>query len=195
MNQIRTSLKKNQKQIKWILFFLFLSFLISYIFFKKVDQSLLIEEIKNIPNYLQNNHINYLFLHFIILAILIASSITIIGFLLFPIYFLFEFSCVFYNILIFTNIYHLSGLLYGILYAILTKLVYLVLLLIIFKKGYDLIKVGIRYLTNKNDTELKSYIIKSGKRIIVYILAIFMNDILIYLFANRLLLKLLFIIH
>lgn len=100
MNFIRTSLKLDKKYLKILLAFLCLGIFVGFIFYKKIDSTFFIDDIQNIVTNLESVHINFFFLHFIIISILIASSFMIFGVLLFPVYFLWEIICISYSIFI-----------------------------------------------------------------------------------------------
>lgn len=190
MNMVGTSFKNHKNLLKFLIAFVILGILISFLLFNKFENKDIILSIKNIEEYLHNNHINYLLTHFTIVSIMITSSLTIIGTITFPIYLLYEIISINYNILIFIKAYHFAGLIYGILYNFLTKFVFLLLLIILFKKVINIIKV----LFNSDEKITLYSLNKNIKIIICLIIAIIINDLLIYLFASKILEKLLFII-
>lgn len=194
MNMLRTNLKKHQNLLKAIIIILVIGFIISFLLYNKMDNSKVINEIKNIEEYLNSNNINFIILHLLSVSILITCSITVIGLVIFLIYLLFEIVSIFYNLLIFCAAFKLKGFIFSIFYLILTKLIYLILLFIIFQKLYTIIKYLITSYTNKNSSEAKFIIIKNLKKIIICLLGLFINDLLIYFFANDILLKLTFLI-
>lgn len=194
MNMLRTNLKKHQNLLKTIIIILVLGFIISFLLYNKMDNSKIINEIKNIEEYLNSNNINFIIPHLLSISILITCSITVIGLVIFPIYLLFEIVSIFYNLFIFCAAFKLKGFIFSIFYLILTKLIYLILLFIIFQKLYTIIKYLITSYTNKNNSETKFIIIKNLKKIIICLLGLFINDLLIYFFANDILLKLTFLI-
>ncbi len=192
MKNIRTSIKNNQKLLKWLLFFILFGILIGFILYEKTGDTTT-RELSNITAYLKDNHINYIVLHLFILSLIIMGSLTIIGIVIIPIYLVFEISCITYSILAFVSIYNFSGFIYGFLYNIITKLVFIILLLCLFKKLITIIKILINLYLNKEITEeynIKNYL----KKISIFILTIFLNDIFIYLWASKILLKLAFIL-
>ncbi len=194
MAKINSIIKKNKKFIKFISFFMLLGFLISFVIYKEIDKIHVLDEIKNLSNYLTENHINYIPIHFIIVSCLICSSILLIGLILIPIYLLYESICLGFNIFTFISLYHFKGFIYGIFYLLLTKGLYLILIILIIKKIFNIIKQLLAFFLHKQDINFKILFLKNLKSIITYIILIFINDIIIYFFANTILLKLLFII-
>ncbi|MDE5539592.1 MAG: hypothetical protein K2J20_03820, partial [Bacilli bacterium] len=90
MIKIGTSLKNNQSFLKVLGLIMLLGLLIGFLIYKKMDNANLITELQNIDQYLKNNHLNYIFMHFIIISIMLTCSLTCIGLIIFPIFFLFE---------------------------------------------------------------------------------------------------------
>lgn len=190
MNYIGTSLKTSKKRLKFIIFFLIFSLIISFIIYNKFNSRELLNEIKNLNLYLKNP-LNFIFIHIIYISILIMSSFTITCIILFPLYFLYESISLFFNIFIFFRLYKLKGLIFSICYITFTKLIYLILIFILIKTLFNLIKA----LSNKNSDEFKYSLTKNIKKAYLIIFLIIINDIFIYLFSNNILLKLIFIIN
>ena len=188
MKKFGTSLNLSKKQKRVLIIFLGISLVLGYILSKKINNSPLIEDISNITISLENNHINFIFLHILVLSILIASSTVIIGIFLFPIYFLFELSSISYSLFTFISIFHFSGFLYGLLYNFIIKLFYLVALYIIYKNILRIVK-KIRQKCQDSLVFKKCY-----QNIILGIISIFIYDLFLYLLGSTILLKLSFII-
>ena len=191
MKQIRTSLNLSKKQKQFLLIILFLGILIGFLLYKKIDQSLVIDNITNIESTLENNRINFLFMHLIVLSLLIASSTLMIGIILFPIYFIMEIATITYSILCFSNAFQISGVLYGIIYNIITKGFYIILLIILTKNIYKIAKMNITTWKNKENHQIDS---KEYKKIAILSLSILVYDLFLYLLGSEILLKLSFII-
>lgn len=190
MNQIGNILKKHRKLVKIIILLGILSLILSFIIFKKIDNIKLINEIKNIEELLKNNKINYILIHFIILALLFSSFFIGLGLILFPMYILFELVSVGYNIIIFSNIFSIKGFIYALFYNFFTKIIYILLICILFKKLIELLKIILTIFSNKEDVANKYLFKVKVKKIITLFVFILLNDVLIYLFANKVLIKL-----
>lgn len=191
MNSIKISLKNNKKYFKIGLILLFIGFFIGFILVKKLNIEPILENIKSISNYLNNNKINFLLNHILTLTILAFASLTIIGLILFPLNIIYEGICIFFNIYSFSKVFKFNGFIYGIIYSILTKALYLILVLIIIKKIIGLLK---SILLKNDKTTKKTLIIKDIKHISIYLSILIINDLLIYLVGNRILAMFLFII-
>lgn len=191
MNKFGTSFKYNKNLLKGLLLFIIISFLISFLLFNKLDNSNIINSSKNIIEYLSNQNINYILIHFIVISVLLTCSLTVIGIAMFPLYFLYEIISINYSIFIFIKAFQFSGFVYGIIYSILTKGIFLFLLLLLFKKVANIIKCIIKM----EEEKAQNYSIKKNfKAILIIIGGIVLNDLLIYLIAGKIILKLSFII-
>lgn len=194
MNNLRKywqyCLKNKAKLIKYLIIFLCFSFILSYLIFKHIDNTLILTDLENIENILKNTHINYLFYHFLVFSILFTFSFTGIGILLFPIYLVFETVSIWYNLWIFTKLYHLGGLFYSLIYIMLTKMLFFLFLLLIFKRLLNLIKI----IFTKKDIDFRYAFLVNLKKIFIISLFLFLNDIFIYFLGNIILEKFLFLI-
>lgn len=189
MINLKTILKNNKKNLKYLFLLLFLGFLICFILIKKTDPTNIIEEIKNIDIYLKTNHINFIPSHFIYVIILCFSSFIILGPILIIIYMLYEAVCISFNIYTLTLCYKINGFIYSLFYNIITKFIFIFLIFKIFKISLKICKS-----ITKKDEEAKASIIKNSKKLALYFCLIILNDVIIYLIGNTILSKLLFII-
>jgi len=193
MLNLRTSLNNNKKYIKFIMMLLFLGFLIGFILYNNLDNSIIINEIKNIDNLLKDNNINFMFNHFVTVTLLVATSIIIVGLVLIPLYIIYEGVCITYSILSFINVFKFNGLIYGLLYNILIKGLYLALLVIIYINLLKIFKLIVY--DYKNINNIKVPINNNIKIILVCFLFISINDLLVFLFMNKILSWWLFILN
>ena len=184
MKYINSYLKKHQKYLKFIFITLIIGFIMGLFFYHKTDNTLFNTELKNIANILENNHLNYFLFHLIVLSLILVASFSVIGLILIPLYLLYEGICLGYNFLSFFTIFHFKGLLFSLIYLLITKLLYLILIIILFSQTLSLIK----YLINLLKAKSPSYNLHHHlKIIIISILSIFLNDLFIYLFAHKIL--------
>ncbi len=191
MNNLRTSPIFKKKYVKIFSFIYLISLIISFILYSKLNNPTILDNIKNITQYLNTNHINFIFNHLIIISIFLISSIFLIGIIIFPLYFLFELITINFNLIVLFNIYKLKGLIFGFIYTFLTKFIYLIFILLIYKK---LIKILKQFISKNSSDSLTIFLKKNIISIFIYLIIIFLNDLLIYLFLTKILSKLLFII-
>ena len=193
MKYLGTSLKLNRKQIKILGVILFLGVFIGYLLYKKIDASLITEDITNICDHLQNTHLNFIFIHVVVLCVLIATSLVGVGIFLLPLYFVWELACVSYSVFIFQNVFGVSGLIYGLLYNIIIKMVYFLCLFLIFKNVLMLFKRRICGLYHGEDKQV-FLASKQYRVILINVGIILIYDILLHFLGNQILAKLCFLI-
>lgn len=189
MINVKNTLINNKKELKYLGILLFLGFLFGFLILKKLNINPILEEIKNINIYINENHINFLNPHFLIISLLTILSLFIVGIILFPIYLIYESICIFINIYTLTMVYKLNGFVYSILYNIITKLIFMIMLLKIFKV---LIKIGKTII--KKEQNKKEIITKYLKKVFIYFSIIIVNDFILYLLGSKILSIFLFII-
>lgn len=182
-------LKNHQKLIKILSFLFILSFIISIFLYQKLKNEAILQEYQNLANYLEINHINYLIYHFIILSLVISSLILGIGFILFPFYFMFEIISLNYNLFTLINLFKFKGFIFSLFYNILTKLIYLILIIYIFQKNLNILKIFISNSTKYDSLTKNTLIITNLKKIIISSFFIILNDIFIYFFGAKILLS------
>ena len=193
MNYDAITLKKYQKTIKKSLIIIFISLIISFFIYHKLDNSSLINNLKNIKDILNSNHINYLFLHFNNLSLLIVLILLGLGFIYIPLFFIKELISIFYSMFIFIKIAHFSGFLFSIIYNLITKGIYLILILILIKKVLNIYHLISKSIISKIPID-KSIFTNNLKFLLILILLIVTNEIFIYLFAHKIILKFIFIL-
>ena len=192
MNRLENVLFKNRKYLQKILIFSLIGLFLGYLLYHKMPNEALLRELASIKDILVNKHINFLVIHFIIASILIMASIVGIGIILLPLYFIFEVTCISYNIFCFISVFKFRGFIFSIFFNLITKGLYLLLILIISKKLISILKLFLMSLKNANIT---LYSLKKHLKIIVLgLILIIINDIFIFTFGSKILLKLSFLI-
>ena len=187
MKLMKKTLKLNKKQKKIVIFILVMGLITGYILYKKMSPTML-DNITNIKSNLENNSLNFIGLHIITLALILASSFFFIGPILFVLYFLWEVSCISFSLISFSSAFQFSGFLYGLLYNILTKLNFIICLIIILKKVTRIIKSII----HKEPFDI-NILKKEYRDILIALIAIILYDIFLYFFGGTILLKLCFL--
>ena len=185
---IRTSLKSNKYKLIFIgVLFLIGIFFGIIIFFKqpniiKENISLQLELFTQV---ITSNRVNQLLYHLIILIILFILNFTVIGFLG-TIFYLFYEGCSFgFSVAIFTYKYKLSGLLFSILFNIVTKFCFLLLLMYVSYKGITVIKRVIGSIVLKQN-DITYLFIKRNLTVLSIIISIsLISDILLYAVGSK----------
>lgn len=194
MKLLGTGIKLNKRQLKFLLFILFLGVLCGFLFYIKVDSSVFIKQIQEIDINLQSSHVNFIINHILVLFFLLSTSFSIIGIILFLLYVVWEVTCISYSSFVFMNAFGFSGLIYGIIYNLVIKFFFLFSLFVIFKKVYFIFK---NKFFNKDDQEQQMMHFsfkKKNMEIIICCICIILYDIFLYFLGSQILLKLTFLL-
>lgn len=175
-------------------YFIFLSIILGiglvlgfiYVAFLSNDSKLLIEtSFQNFLQDLSNIRINLISTHIFILPLLLIASFLVIGIPLGIIYLLYNGFLIGFSLDNFIIVGGFKGFIFGLIYNIITKLVYLFLLIMLIT---TLIKISINiinYLVKKNRF-YKDKIIVLFKKALMCIILIILNDIILYFIGNNL---------
>ena len=135
----------------------------------------------NINNFLQSfgtSNISILVQHLVILSTLLILSIFLIGGPLVIFFMFYNGFTIGFIISSITCIFGIKGMLFGVLYVIISKLVFIVLLIIFSVNLFKIVKCVIDYLVYKKSNKESLSIFM--KRSIVFIGIIMISDIILY---------------
>jgi len=180
-------------RVKMILVIIVVSLLVAFVIYQKIDKNTTIKMVEGITGILETNRLNFLIYHIIIIAFLFLSVLLPFRHLIFIIYLFLELICINFNLIAFFSVYHLPGLLYSLLYIIITKGIYLILISIFYKLSYSTLTTVKDTLTSEPKS-LMVYLNKRAHLLLGIILGLFLNDLVIYFLGNSILYKLCFIL-
>lgn len=135
----------------------------------------------NINNFLQSfdaSNISVLVQHLVILSTLLILSIFLIGGPLVIFFMFYNGFTIGFIISSITCIFGIKGMLFGVLYVIVSKLVFVVLFIIFSVNLFKIVKCVIDYLVYKKSN--KESLVMFMKRSIVFIGIIMISDIILY---------------
>ena len=135
----------------------------------------------NINNFLQSfsaSNISILVQHLVILSTLLILSIFLIGGPLVIFFMFYNGFTIGFIISSITCIFGIKGMLFGVLYVIISKLVFIVLFIIFSVNLFKIVKCVIDYLVYKKSN--KESLVMFMKRSIVFIGIIMISDIILY---------------
>lgn len=178
----------NKQNIKKYLAFIFILLLIGIIsgiiYYYNLDSNIKENVINTLGEYKIVN-INNIFKHFLILSIILILSIFVVGVPLAIFYLYFEGVTIGFTITIFTVKFGISGFLYGIIYNLATKLIFLLLLVIFLNKIFNISKIIISKIVYRNYHSFKTNIILKFKSSLIILIIIIINDLIIYLTSGK----------
>lgn len=135
----------------------------------------------NINNFLQSfgtSNISILVQHLVILSTLLILSIFLIGGPLVIFFMFYNGFTIGFIISSITCIFGIKGMLFGVLYVIISKLVFVVLFIIFSVNLFKIVKCVIDYLVYKKSN--KESLVMFMKRSIVFIGIIMISDVILY---------------
>ena len=181
-------LKRYLKQKKYILLFLSIIVLIGFIvgcYLVNQNYSYLEPSVLSFSMNLEYQTFNYVFYHFFFLVIAFLLSFFIIGIPLLLTLIFYEGVSFGFLISIFLVIYGLKGTLFALIFIILTKLGYFIVLNLIFLKCLEIARKMIgKYLYH---TDPSNYIKKNALGVTIYIIVVILIDFIILKCSNSIL--------
>lgn len=180
--KLRTSFKKYEPEIKFILIIMLFGIITGAIFYLKQDDTIKASLTLDAINPFSNNVFNFqnIIMHLVILLFLTLSSFLGIGLIFTIIYIFIEGLAVGFLIPLFLNSYKLSGIWTISVYFIFIKLLFFILLIAFFIFLLKLVKRLLLSLKNRN-LNFKSAL----KNVILIISFIFLNDLIIFFVGNK----------
>ena len=141
----------------------------------------------NINEFLQNfsnTNINSGLMHLVILSILLILSIFLVGGPLLIFYMFYNGFSIGFVVSSITYIFGIKGMLYGSIYILISRLVYIIVLIIFNVNLFKIIKCNIDSLVYKKSN--KESLSVFYKRSIVFIGIILINDVILYFGGGKL---------
>lgn len=129
---------------------------------------------------LNNNHQNQILIHLLFISLLILSSCYIVGFIPLIIYYIYETASIGFLTASLIHYYKLKGIYYSLIFILINKFVYLLLLSYILYITYKYIRIFIKNIYKI--TNLNNYLLRSS----ITMLIIMINDIILYFYGNKL---------
>ena len=161
-------------------------------YFKQNDvvKQTLINSILELPNNLVNNRINNIVIHLIIGIAVIVLSFTIISVPIIFFYIFFEGISIGFSFALIVNAFGFKGIFLFLIYSLLYKFIYLVLITYLVIRAIRITKNVIGFIIYRKSTDLEKNIIINIRKVVIILLLIFIYDIAIF-FASPTINKLL----
>lgn len=186
-------MKFNSKKNNLVVFFLITIFILGIVFgivyyFKlpKLIKTGIGENLLEISKNIKNSHLNYFLFHNIIFLLIFFLSYTTILFPIILFYLFYEGVSLGFSFIIFTSSFKISGFFYALVLFIFTKLIYLLFIFYLTYNSYLIVKNMI-YLFSKKTSVYNIPFKKYFKRLIVLIICMFIYDLFIYFWGNKIL--------
>lgn len=184
---------KSSYLIKFLFGFFLIGLLVGFFLFFKLDTSAkesVILSLSNINSAVSDGHQNFIVMHLIISLFLTVLSLCVIGFPLVLFYLFFEFASFGFLLAGLIKLKGFNGLMFGLASFFINKFVYIVLLCYLAYVSFSFFRKIIKY-KEQMDTRIFALHLK---RLGIILLAIFINDLIIYFWGNKLLSIFLFLL-
>lgn len=181
----------NRKYFIFLVIIVLMGFICGIFFLNNIDESTKEIVLNNINNWvlnLSNIHINNILSHLLLLALFLVISSFIIGLPLFIFYIFFNGFSLGFIISSLSSIFGFKGCLYGIVYVLITKGLFSILLLCL---GLFLIRIGekvfFKIIGREKTIDVNKQIGAIIKKYIIVLLIIFINDLFLFFLGGRIL--------
>lgn len=178
MIHIKRALKNNKTYLKIILIIFIVGFITSIIYYNLLSTNTRNSITNTLLNYTYQNQ--FLFKNLIIASSLLISVFFIIGIPLSFFYLFYESFASTFILIIMTITFGINGLLYSIIYIILTRLLIMFLFIIFIRKIINVGRLVIGLIIYKKEKSIKDKLIFNLKNSIYIIIFILTIDILNY---------------
>jgi|GEM_PF-1022779 len=189
MNYIRTSILRRKNTIQFLLCLFLVGIIIGIIFYIKQSESNK-DSIMNSMSFFQSNletkNINQIINHLIIITIIVVLAFLIIGTPIVVMYLFYEGLTIGFSVAVFHSTYQFKGLVFGLAFNFVTKGIYIILLILFAIKIIDISRNIIGTTIYKNDSSIKTSILKNSKYSLLLLGFILLNDSLLFVFGNKL---------
>lgn len=177
----------NKKLYLFISIILLIGVVVGIVFVTLLDESTKEILFLNINEFLQSidkSNIGLILMHLVILSTLLVTSTILLGGPLIIFFIFYNGFTIGFIISSITCIFGIKGLLFSLIYVIISKLIFLVFLIIFSVNLFKIVKCTIDYIVyKKNSKEIFSAYIK---RCIIFTSIILINDIILYFWGLKL---------
>ena len=178
-------LRTNKSIIKFILTLAIIGIIVGVIIFITSSNQIkdgVISKLSEIINTITNSKQNNIIYHLIILSIGIILSLTVIGIPIILFYYFYEFASIGYLLASFYKYKGLNGLLFGSIFVIINKILFLILITYFLVNSINYSK---RILNNLKGSK-STYIINMLYKGIFVLIITLLNDIILFFIGNKL---------
>ncbi len=158
------------------------------------NKTLIAEKLSGLENIIKTTHQNMIIEHLIIIIILVFLSYSIIGLPFILFYLFYECTSIGFFIGALYNSFKVKGLFFGVIFTIISKLLFILCLLYISYIALKITKRLLRVLIFKENDSLYKLLKNLFLKLGVVVLGILIYDTLVYFFANKILKLFLFLL-
>ena len=187
---MKYSIIRNSNYIKFLSTLIIIGIMIGIIIYTNLDtntKSSVLNTFINFNKNITNKNQNNIIFHILIILFLVITTLTVI---LYPInifYLLYESISIGFILASFLHINGILGLLYSLIYILLNKALFMLILLYLNIMSFKVIIRIIKSLLNKDNISVRNLYKNYFKKIIISIITIIILDVLILFLGNKIL--------
>ncbi len=159
-----------------------------------LNKSLITEKMSDFANIIKTTNQNMILNHLLIIIILMFLAYSIIGMPLILFYLFYESTSIGFFLASIYSIYKIKGLLFGIIFIIISKLPFILFLIYISYIALKITKKLLRVLIFKENDSLYQLLKNLFLKLAIAIITILIYDLFLYFFANKILKLFLFLL-
>lgn len=183
-------IRRNSKVIKFILTLVVIGLILGIVLYfnlSKETKDIISNSLINLNDNIKETKQNNIIFHLFIIFIFIMSSLTILLYPLTFFYLLYEVISYGFILAYYISNFKLGGLVYSIIYFILNKALFMLVLIYLSLISFNICKKIINSIRNKDNISVKELYQNYFLKIIVCVAFILIIDILVYFFGNKIL--------
>lgn len=196
MRKLRTSIKLNKKILIFTLSLMLIGIILGIVYYllqSKGIKLVITNELVNIKEVINNSKNNILF-HFLVITIVFLLGFIIIGIPFILFYLFYEAMSLGFLIAIFTSNYGFKGLLFSLLFILINKFIYLLILSYISLNSLKTSKNILKSFILKTNDTINNLIRNNISKYLIIILINLVNDLLILFIGSRILKLFIFLV-
>ena len=190
-------LKTNNVAKIFIITLLIGGFLFGIIYFhlqNDLNKTLIAKKITELASLIKTTHQNMIFNHLLIIIALVFLAYSIIGIPLILFYLFYESTSIGFLIASLYSSFKIKGVLFGLIYTIISKLPFIIFLVYISYIALKITKKLLRVLIFKENDSLYQHLKNLFLKLGIAIIAILLYDLFLYFLANKILKLFLFLL-
>jgi len=183
-------INRNSKVFKFALTFIIISLLtgiVLYLNLNKETKDLIMNSLLTLNDNLKDVRQNNIIYHLFIISSFVLLSLTLFLYPLTLFYIFYEILSFGFVLAYYGCVFNIGGIIYELIYFLINKALFLLVLIYISIISYKLIKKIIKSLINKENISVRELYSNFFKKILICSAFILITDIFVYFFGNKIL--------
>lgn len=183
-------INRNSKVFKFALTFIIISLLtgiVLYLNLNKETKDLIMNSLLTLNDNLKDVRQNNIIYHLFIISSFVLLSLTLFLYPLTLFYIFYEILSFGFVLAYYGCVFNIGGIIYALIYFLINKALFLLVLIYISIISYKLIKKILKSLINKENISVRELYFNFFKKILICSAFILITDIFVYFFGNKIL--------